>query len=952
MVAALAGNATSGIFLEETAIVPYAIRSYVPIYRESTQVGVLSLASDIGTEDYVDNLHELSGMHFSLFKGDVYLMTSITDEDGNRIRGAKFIDLETAARVLVNGETVIYRSFILGEPSIKAFWPVKDVNGNNIGMWAIARSMSEQNAQTNRVLLLVIISSVAIMLILVLASVYMGRRIATPIRRVTDYAIQVAGGSLDAPLEVAAQDEVGLLVGSLNTMVATLKERIREADEANKAKSTFLSTMSHEIRTPMNAILGVSEIQLHNEDLFPDVREAFEKVYSSGDLLLNIINDILDLSKIEVGKLELVIGKYDIASLVSDTAQLNMMRIGSKQIAFELRVDETMPAQMSGDELRIKQILNNMLSNAFKYTDTGTVSLTVSASDGDIKEEVVLTFSVSDTGQGMTEEQIRHIFDEYSRFNPTTNRATEGSGLGMSITRNLIQLMGGDITIESAPGKGSTFTVNLPQGRVNTSALGKEMVDNLQQFRTSSRAQMRRVQISREPMPYGTVLIVDDVETNIYVAKGLLTPYSLKVDSADSGFTAIEKIKNGNVYDIVFMDHMMPGMDGVETTKRLRTLGYDHPIVALTANAVAGQADIFLSNGFDGFISKPIDLRQLNLLLNKMIRDKQTPEVIEAARQEALAKKEMAPKIRPAQGPEDREFVQVFIRDANKSLTALEELTAKSDFYEDSDELHRYIIHIHAIGRALANIGKMDLSSVAFKLEHAARDKITEIVVDETAKFFDSLRAFIEELVMEGSGSGAHIRTSALGREISGLDITRGLEQFDGDVNSYIQILRSYMDNVSSMLTSIETVDEKKLADYKITVHGIKGTSYFIFAEQVGQQAAALEKASAAGDLETVTKHHPAFLECAWKLIGDLNELIAAFDEENPRPKKDKPDVELLLKLRDACNRFDMDDVDAAMDEIEQYHYESDDGIAAWLRETVNRMDFSQVVEKLSNLEE
>ena len=282
-----------------------------------------------------------------------------------------------------------------------------------------------------------------------------------------------------------------------NILLDTERHRI-EAEAASRAKSAFLSTMSHEIRTPMNAILGITEIQLQNDALDRDVKEALDKIYTSGDMLLGIINDILDLSKIEAGKLQLVITKYEIASFISDTAQLNMMRIGSKPIEFELYVDENLPVFMMGDELRVKQILNNILSNAFKYTSEGLVKLSVTSEASDDQDDIItLIVSVSDTGQGMTKEQVDKLFDEYSRFNMEANRSTEGTGLGMSITRNLIRLMGGDVLVESEPGKGSTFTVRLPQGKIDSEVLGREMTENLHQFRTSSMMQMKRVQITR-----------------------------------------------------------------------------------------------------------------------------------------------------------------------------------------------------------------------------------------------------------------------------------------------------------------------------------------------------------------------------------------------------------------------------------------------------------------------
>ena len=428
----------------------------------------------------------------------------------------------------------------------------------------------------------------------------------------------------------AIRDEEGKalkVVGSLmdmtesqNVLLDAKRQKI-DADAANKAKSTFLSVMSHEIRTPLNVIRGITEIQLQDEHMTEEYKEAFHRIGSASDVLLSIINDVLDLSKIESGKMELMIEKYEVASLIRDSVQMNAMRIDGKPIIFRLYIDETLPKYLLGDELRIKQILNNLLSNAFKYTASGSINLSIFKLEFNKEDEIKLVLKVSDTGQGMTKEQIDALFDEYSRFNYKANRKTEGTGLGMSITQNLIHLMKGEIFIESEPDKGSTFTVYIPQQIISASTIGKELAQNIQSFHTSQ-ATKKRVNIVREAMPYGNVLIVDDMVMNIEVAKGLMNLYKLNIDTAISGYEAIEKVRSGKTYDIIFMDHMMPNMDGLETTRIIRDLGYELPIVALTANVVAGQAEMFIDNGFNDYISKPIDVHKLDYLLKNLIRDK------------------------------------------------------------------------------------------------------------------------------------------------------------------------------------------------------------------------------------------------------------------------------------------------------------------------------------------
>jgi CheY-like chemotaxis protein/anti-sigma regulatory factor (Ser/Thr protein kinase) len=357
--------------------------------------------------------------------------------------------------------------------------------------------------------------------------------------------------------------------------------------------------------------------------------------------LLGIINDILDISKIESGIFELAPARYHVASLINDTVQFNIMRIGSKPVTFQLSLDETIPSSLYGDEMRIKQILNNLLSNAFKYTKKGRVTLKVEWERQD--SGPWLSFTVSDTGLGLKKEDIDQLFSEYYRVKNRETHHIEGTGLGLPITKTLVDLMGGTIMVESEYGKGSVFSVKFRQEIVDATPLGSETAEQLRSFRFMENRSGRGKKFVRTEMPYGRVLVVDDVPTNLDVARGLMLPYKLEIDTAASGREAIEKIRVGKTrYDVVFMDHMMPGMDGIEAARVIRGIGTDYarnvPIIALTANALKGSEEMFLSNGFDDFISKPIDIVQLDTALNRWVRDRHSEEAPQREEQKKAEK--------------------------------------------------------------------------------------------------------------------------------------------------------------------------------------------------------------------------------------------------------------------------------------------------------------------------
>jgi len=423
--------------------------------------------------------------------------------------------------------------------------------------------------------------------------------------------------------------DTALAINTLLDAIATMidsERKMQIAQENNQAKSKFLANMSHEIRTPLAAVLGITELHLYGSNLSMEIEEAFAKIHSSASTLLSIVNDILDLSKIEAGKMEIINDKYEVATLLNDVYQLNLVYLGNKELDFIFDVDEKLPAYLIGDELRIKQVLNNLLSNAFKYTENGFVSFKIFTNGNSSYGYTSITIVISDTGLGMTEEQLHTIFDEYSRFHDKArNVHIMGAGLGMPITHNLLKMMNATISVDSKVGKGTTVTVVLPQQIGSNETLGIVVAKQPRNFNVKTQSVSKKFSFKPEPMPYGRVLVVDDVDVNIYVAKGLLSLYHLQIDTCTSGQSAIQKIERGEIYDIIFMDQMMSYLNGTETTSIIRRLDYKHPIVALTANALVGQAEEFLCNGFDGFLSKPIQSTHLNAVLNKFIRDKYMP---------------------------------------------------------------------------------------------------------------------------------------------------------------------------------------------------------------------------------------------------------------------------------------------------------------------------------------
>ena len=381
-----------------------------------------------------------------------------------------------------------------------------------------------------------------------------------------------------------------------------------QAEKANNAKSEFLSSMSHEIRTPLNAIVGFSQA-LAEEEISNEAKEEVNDIIMASENLLEIVNGILDISKIEANKLEIVNTEYEPAKILEELVALSKARLGEKPIEFRTNFDPLLPKTLFGDYMRIKQITLNLLTNAIKYTKTGYIEFRVSCIQ---KENVCrLIISVEDSGIGIQKEKIDKLFTKFERFDIEKNITIEGTGLGLAITKKLVELMNGKIVVQSIYGQGSKFTVALDQQIVLTPTV------------SISEVPPKEDPIDLSLLVNKKVLIVDDNKINLKVASRLLKDYNIKTEEVDSGFECINRILQKEEYDLILLDDMMPKMSGVETLKKLKEISDFHtPTIALTANAISGMKEKYLKEGFDDYLSKPIDRKELNRVIRKFLNTK------------------------------------------------------------------------------------------------------------------------------------------------------------------------------------------------------------------------------------------------------------------------------------------------------------------------------------------
>lgn len=620
-------------------------------------------------------------------------------------------------------------------------------------------------------------------------------------------------------------------------------DAVKKFEIASQAKSRFLAQMSHEIRTPINAVLGMNEMILReSED--EEILSYAGNIDSAGTTLLSLINSILDFSKIEDGKMEIVPVQYDTAGFINDLYQSIIQRADAKGLAFVMDVDGKLPCTLRGDDVRFSQVIMNLLTNAVKYTEKGSVTLSLKVSEKR-GEKLAIAVSVKDTGIGIREEDRERLFESFERLDEVRNHSIEGTGLGISIVTNLLALMGSELRVDSIYGEGSVFSFEIEQQIIDDTPIGDY----------EKRLKESKVRRNKEDIihaPGARILVVDDNDMNLKVAKNLLKLCGIKSEEAVSGEKTIEYMSR-NTYDIVFLDHMMPGMDGIETLHRLTEAGLvpdETVMIALTANAVVGAREIYLNEGFADYLSKPIEIKNLVELLRKYLPGEayQQPEGQEPgqADQTGPGTKDAGPA-----GPESQ----------GADPTVSEAKVADQAGQEAQGD--------NQAGSELQEPGQTGQEESRVQKEGKASDDDTGIM-DVSRKEAADVTEYLSEEEKEPDTSANKGTLDRESLQRGGIDADLGMSYCGGESEIYELMLTEFSAGCEDKAKALDAfLEQKDWHGYKIAVHGAKSNARMIGAVQVSEMAKALEDAAQSEEETYINENHDRFL-VAYRRIAEI----------------------------------------------------------------------------------
>ena len=621
----------------------------------------------------------------------------------------------------------------------------------------------------------ILIGFLPLLIISYITSFFIAKRTLKPIVKMTKAAASISSSNLDAMLAVSSNhNELDSLAHTFNELFTRLKQDFIAVKAANNAKTNFLSNMSHEIRTPINAVLGLDEMILR-ESTEPQILSYAQNIQSSGKSLLSIINDILDFSKIEAGKMEIIPVDYDLSTTITDLVNMISTRAKDKGLNFIVNIDEKMPHKLHGDEIRIKQCILNILTNAVKYTPEGSVTMNISGErslNPTEKDIIYLRAQVIDTGIGIKQEDVQKLFSPFERIEERRNRTIEGTGLGMSIVKSLLSSMGSHLEVKSEYGKGSDFSFSVEQKVLDWEEIGdyEEMKEKIEAEKAAYKESFQA--------PNANILVVDDTPLNLTVIKGLLKSTRIQVDTAESGFVAL-KMAREKKYDILLIDHRMPKMDGIEMLHVLR--GEDTSInrstvcIALTANAISGAKEMYLSVGFEDYLSKPVEASKLEMMIVKYLppekvlhagekgfieqksivwdgTERRKPPTTSKEAREALAVWEQLFGIDIAVAIHNCGSSEIFMEAARNFYDTIEEKSSQIEKFRKAENWNDYTVLVHALKSSARLIGAGELSEQAAFLEQCGDEaKIGDceaiaIINDKTPEAISRYQSYLQKL--------------------------------------------------------------------------------------------------------------------------------------------------------------------------------------------------------------